>query len=94
MPGRVLIPIRWLENHVRAHSGRLVATSFALFFLSMALLGFSLYENLSSARASNATICRNVNELRRDLYITALDLKLDPVLAMRFLPTQNCETLP
>lgn len=94
MPRRILTTLRWMEQHTHAHPGRLAVSSLAFFLMSLALLGFSLYVNLSSARSANATVCRNVNELRRDLYITAIDLKLDPVLAQRFLPTKNCETLP
>lgn len=79
---------------MRLHPGRVTATSLTVFLLSMALLGFSLYANLSQAHSANAQICRNVNELRRDIYVTAIDLGIRPSEAQRFLPTKNCEMLP
>lgn len=101
MPERLLIPARWLMHHVQEHPARLIATAIAVLLSSLALLGVALYANFAankreSDRAHEAAVanCVAINELRRQIYIAALDLNLDPIIAARFIPDQDCEVLP
>lgn len=91
-----------LLRHVREHPGRLLASVLVMLFVSLALFGASLYLSFSSRdqRAkdlhdANVANCRNINELRRQLYILLIDSGIArPTLAYRILPNENCEALP
>ena len=94
MPKRLL-------HHIQEHPTRLIATSAAMLFSSLALLGFALYYNFSTNhnhvdQRHEATVanCVALNELRRQIYTASLDLGIKQSIALRFLPHRDCEALP
>lgn len=94
MPRRLIVPVAWLHGHIRAHPGRLVATAMVLMLGSFFLLGFALNTTWDAARQSRVNQCIAVNELSRKIYVTLGDFGVPLHERAKFLPTQDCESIP
>lgn len=94
MPGRILIPGRWLTHHVREHPGRLVATALAVLLFSVALFGYVLITSADAAHRSRVEACIATNELSRKIYVTLADFGTPVHIRAKFLPTRDCEDIP
>lgn len=94
MPGRVLIPFRWLEFHVRTHPSRLAVTAIVLLLASLAILGFALNTTWDAARQARIEQCIALNELSRKIYVTLADFNVPQHQRAKFLPTTDCESIP
>lgn len=81
--------------HIKNHPWRVTATLSVLLAFSFGLLTYAWIDRLDAARQGRIENCRNVNELRRQLFVYFIDTGLSqPSLAHRFLPNDNCEGIP
>lgn len=78
--------------HVPSHTWALVAVAVLACSLGLAL-GAIIATVHSTHRADNV-LCREVNELRRQLVVTGADLGWPPEVRDRLLPSATCSDLP
>lgn len=79
-----------MPKHVLVHHYRLLVLAGIFMFLALASAGFAIVYSLDQNERTNEEICKQVNELRRSLYLTAIDLGYNIVIAERFTPTERC----
>jgi predicted Kef-type K+ transport protein len=82
-----------LIEHVRAHPVRLIVTSLAIVVASWTLAAVAIVVAFDATQSSATQICRSLNELRRQIYVASIDLGVQPTVAERFLPSEDCEAL-
>lgn len=85
---------RRLMEHVYRHPGRLAATLMAITVVIWGTAVWSVWRATDLAHQGRVENCRAVNELSRKIYITASDLGVPMHDRLKFLPMQDCETLP
>lgn len=93
MPKRLIRPVLWLEHHISAHPGRLVATATVLLLASALMLTFSVWVSVNAGHSANVKVCRAVNELSRKIAVTGADLGWPEHHIVRFIPTDDCGDL-
>ena len=94
MPRRLIVPMAWLHRHVRNHPGRLATTAIVLLLVSLALLGFALNTTWDAARQGRIDQCIAINELSRKIYVTLGDFHVPQHERAKYLPSQDCESIP
>jgi len=84
----------WTARHVRAHPIRLLVTTMVVIVASWVFAGYAIVSAFDASHDATVATCRSLNELRRQLFVAAIDLGAEPAVARRFLPSENCEDLP
>lgn len=82
-----------LLRHIYAHPWRLMATALVVLSIGWGLAGYALVRSYDLAHDGRVENCRAIDELNRELRLALIDAGY-PVIAMRFEPTMNCESLP
>lgn len=88
-------------DHLAAHPIRLLITLVVPLLLSSILATFAVWQAVRASERNDAAVCKQVNELKQEIYITITDitymflqsadaLEVQRVFAKRFLPVKDC----
>lgn len=88
------MPLHALSDHIYRHPQRLFATVLTIVALGWLAAGIAVVITLDNARQGRIENCRAINELSRKIYITAADMGVDRRHRLKFLPREDCDSIP
>jgi hypothetical protein len=90
--------MNWFSYHSRAHPKWVFSICLAAvlsgFVVAALSLNIAFSTTSSDSHRAAVAICRSVNELRREVYVTLADAGLSAPIRDRILPIEDCEKLP